>query len=127
MPHARKYTAIAALGAGLAVVAAVPASAQWWGGPGYVRWPATDGCCGYGYAAYHPWGYAGYYRPYYYVFYHQPYYAYVDGYHPAHHAYGFYHRPHYGDHHHHRPGYGYERAYHRAYLRGHGPGAYGRY
>jgi hypothetical protein len=120
MPNVGKYTAIAALGVGLALAAALPASAQWWGGPsyGYVRWPATyGGCCGYGYAAYHPWGYAGYYRPYYYVFYHRPYYAYVDGYYPHRHHYGYYHRH----------GYGYARAYHRAYLRGHGHGAYRRY
>ena len=82
MTMPRKYIAIAALGAGLALATALPASAQ---GPGYVRWP-TGECCSYGYATYHPWGYAGHDRPYYYVFYHRPYSAYVDGYFPRHHT-----------------------------------------
>jgi hypothetical protein len=130
MSIVRKYAAIAALGVGLALAVALPASAQWWGGPsyGYVRWPAPYGCCGYGYSTYHPWGYAGYYRPYYFVFYHRPYYASVDGYYPRHHYFGHYHRPYYGYYHrrYHRHGYGYARAYHRANLWGRGYGAYRR-
>jgi hypothetical protein len=128
--NARKYTAIAALGMGLAL-AATPASAQWygWGGPyyGYV------GCCGYGYAAYPP--YYGYrYAPqYYYVFYHRPYYAYggSDGYYPPHSygyrpLYGYYHPRHYGYGDDHRAyGYGYGRPHH--HFRGQGYSAYRRY
>jgi hypothetical protein len=113
MSNAREYTAIAALGVGLALAAAPPASAQWygWSGP----YDGYGACCGYGYAAYHPYYGDGYAPPYYYVFYHRPYYAY--GYHPYSGYYGYHHR-------HYR--YGYGRAHHRPYF-GNGYGAYWRY
>jgi hypothetical protein len=84
MWNSRKYTAMAVLGAGLAVAAATPSSAQSWGGAGYAGgcgvsgsapaayagvytygWPygviGDVGCPAYGYGAY---GYAGGYGPY---------------------------------------------------------------
>jgi hypothetical protein len=92
MLNTRKYTALAVLGVGLAVAAATPAKAQWfgWGRPyfGYAGWPATYGSVGFrrfgygcgcprAYGAYfpryrfhRPYAYAGYfpryrfYRPY---------------------------------------------------------------
>jgi hypothetical protein len=103
MWNARKYAAIAALGAGLAVAAATPASAQWygWGGPYYAY-------------AYHPYYGYGYAPPYYYVFYHRPYsadgYGYGYGYYPRHHYYAYY--PYGGYYHHRCHGYGY---HHRPY------------
>ena len=82
MLNSRKYTALAVLGVGLAVAAATPAKAQWfgWGGPyfGHAGWPAA-----YGYARFHRFGYGcgcpraygayfpryRYYRPYSYAAY----------------------------------------------------------
>ena len=69
MLNTRKYTALAVLGVGLAVAAATPAKAQWfgWGRPyfAYAGWPAAYGYAGFprlgfgcscarGYAAYLP-------------------------------------------------------------------------
>jgi hypothetical protein len=97
MSNARKYAAIAALGVGLALAAAMPASAQWygWGGPYY----------GYGYAPYHPYYGYGYAPAYPYVFYHRPYYADGYGYYPRHHYYGYH--PYDGYYHRRYHGYGY--------------------
>src|SRR5712671_4568498 len=91
MWNSRKYTAMAVLGAGLAVAAATPSSAQSWGGAygyaggcgasGYAPtayagvysygWPygviGDVGCPAYGYAGgfgYGAYGYAGDYGPY---------------------------------------------------------------
>jgi len=96
MLNSRKYTALAVLGVGLAVAAATPAKAQWFGrgGPhfGYAGWPAA-----YGYARLHRFGYGcgcpraygsyfpryRYYRPYAYAGYfpryryYRPFYGYA--------------------------------------------------
>jgi hypothetical protein len=109
MSNASKHAAIAALGVGLALAAATPASAQWcsWGGPYY-----DVGCCSYGYAAHHPYYGYGYAPAYYYVFYHRPYYADGYSYYPRHPYYGYgsyggyNHRRYHGyGYHHHRYGY----------------------
>ena len=110
MFNTRKYTALAVLGVGLAVAAATPAKAQWfgWGRPyfGYAGWPAA-----YGYARFHRFGYGcgcpraygayfpryRYHRPYSYAAYfpryryYRPFYSYA-GYMPM---YRYY-RPAYG-------------------------------
>src|SRR5216683_3274145 len=70
MWNSRKYTAMAVLGAGLAVAAATPSSAQSWGGAYGYGWPygviGDVGCPAYGYAGgfgYGAYGYAGDYGP----------------------------------------------------------------
>jgi hypothetical protein len=85
--YTANYAAMAVLGVGLAVAAATPAKAQWfgWGGPyyGFARWPMAYGFAGvprlaFGCGCPRVYGYAAYRRPYYggygYAMYRRPFY-----------------------------------------------------
>ncbi|SRR5579871_1636270 len=86
-----KYLTIAAVGAGLAIASAPPASAHGAGAYGYYHRPYSA------HRYYHRPYYAYYHRPYYARYYHRPYYRH-GYYHRPFRYYGYYHRPfrHYG-------------------------------